>query len=70
MGFVDFEPISSIPCLKLVITGSRDEIAPVDRITKMLPEWNPKAGFEVIDGADHFYMGFNEKIESVLSSYL
>jgi len=68
--FLDFKSISSIPCLKLVITGSRDDIAPVDSLAKMLPKWNPKAGFEVINGADHSYMGFNEKIKSVISSYL
>lgn len=70
VNFLNFKLISSIPCLKLVITGSRDEIAPVDSLAKIIPEWNPAAGFEVIDGADHFYMGFNEKIKSVLSSYL
>jgi hypothetical protein len=53
-----------------IFSSERNEIAPVGHIKRMLPIWNPKAGFEVIGGADHFYMGFHEKIESVLSAYL
>jgi hypothetical protein len=36
----------------------------------MIPQWNEKAGFEVIDGADHFYGGYMKGLESVLSSKL
>lgn len=67
VGFIDFQPITSINCLKLVIAGNRDNIAPADLIEKMLPTWNQKAHFEVIKGADHFYSGYLEKLESVLS---
>jgi hypothetical protein len=67
VGFIDFQPITSINCLKLVIAGNRDNIAPADLIEKMLPTWNQEAHFEVIKGADHFYSGYLEKLESVLS---
>ncbi len=68
VGFMDFNAINAMNVLKFVITGSRDDIAPVDAVKKMLPIWNPNARFEIIDGADHFYGGYLEQLESVLSS--
>jgi len=68
VGFMNFQSISVMSGLKLVIAGSRDDIAPVDIIRKTFPVWNPDARFEVIDGADHFYGGYLGQLESVLSS--
>lgn len=68
VGFMDFQPTSAMSGLKFVVTGSRDDIAPVDIIRKTLSVWNPDARFEVIDGADHFYGGYLGQLESVLSS--
>ncbi|MBW2574894.1 MAG: alpha/beta hydrolase [Deltaproteobacteria bacterium] len=68
VGFMDFNAINAMNVLKFVITGSRDDIAPVDAVKKMLPIWNPDARFEIIDGADHFYGGYLEQLESLLSS--
>ena len=70
LGFMDFHPVSPISRLKLVVTGSRDEIAPAGRIKKILPTWNPETQFEVIDGANHFFEGYLEELESVLYSGL
>ena len=39
-------------------------------IKKILPAWNPEARFEVIEGADHFYGGYLERLETVLDTYL
>jgi alpha/beta superfamily hydrolase len=68
VGFMDFKSIGTMNSLKFVVTGNRDDIAPADMIEKMLPTWNPDACFEVIDGADHFYGGYLNQLESVLSS--
>ncbi len=70
VGFVNFHPTTSLSPLKLVVTGSRDDIAPAHLIKKILPAWNPNAVFEIIDGADHFYGGYVEELESVVSSHL
>ncbi len=70
LGLMDFHPVSPISRLKLVVTGSRDEIAPAGRIKKILPTWNPETQFEVIDGANHFFEGYLEELESVLYSGL
>jgi alpha/beta superfamily hydrolase len=56
--------------LRLIVTGSRDDIAPVELIKQSYPGWNPSAHFEVIKGADHFYGGYTEKLEAILSAYI
>ncbi len=68
VGFMDFRTIGPMDCLKFVVTGSRDDIAPADAVEKMRSVWNPNARFEVIDGADHFYGGYLNLLESVLFS--
>ena len=70
VAFIDFNSLSNLGSLKLIITGNRDEIAPADRVEKLYPAWNPQANFEVIDGADHFYGGYEDKLEAVLANYL
>jgi alpha/beta superfamily hydrolase len=70
VGFVDFGSVNSISSLKLVVAGSMDDVAPADRIKTMIPKWNPKALLKIISSADHFYSGYLDKLESVLSSYI
>ena len=70
VGFIEFENMNALGCLKLVVTGSRDDIAPPNQIRDLLPGWNPNAQFEIIDGCDHFYMGYLDKLQSILSQYL
>ena len=68
VAFIDFASVSTLDCLKLVVTGSRDDIAPAEMIRQSYPEWNAEAHFEVIDGADHFYGGYENKLKEVLLS--
>ena len=68
VAFIDFNAVSALPCLKLVITGSQDDIAPPDQIPRMLPEWSASAEFKIIEGADHFYGGHFNQLASVISS--
>jgi alpha/beta superfamily hydrolase len=70
VGFVAFEKINALKCLKLVVTGGRDDIAPVAQIRDLLPTWNPDAKFEIIDGCDHFYSGHLQELKSILTRYL
>jgi uncharacterized protein len=67
-GFMDFSTIGSMECLKFVVTGSRDDIAPAAVVKQMCSVWNPNARFVVIDGADHFYGGYLNQLEAVLVS--
>jgi alpha/beta superfamily hydrolase len=70
VGFIEFENVNAISALKLVVTGSRDDIAPADRIRELLPVWNPDTRFEVIDGCDHFYAGYLDPLQEILTSCL
>lgn len=66
VAFIDLESVSTIDCLKLVITGSRDDIAPAEMISQSYHAWNAAAHFEVIGGADHFYGGYEDRLEDIL----
>ncbi|MGD8761410.1 MAG: alpha/beta hydrolase [Desulfobacteraceae bacterium] len=68
VAFLDFGSIASLDCLNLIITGSRDEIASSGLIHQLRPKWNPEACFEIIEGADHFYGGYLDKLQAVLAS--
>jgi alpha/beta superfamily hydrolase len=70
VGFIGFENIGTLSCLKWVVTGSRDDIAPAAQIRDLLLVWNPNAQFEIIDGCDHFYTGYLDKLQSILTSFL
>jgi uncharacterized protein len=70
VGFMAFKPTVTLDCLSLVITGSEDDIAPAETIQRELPNWNPDAYFDLIDGADHFYGGYLKELESAVLRYL
>ena len=70
VGFMDFTSVSTMNSLKLVVTGNRDDIAPADKIKKMITSWNPHARFDIIEGADHFYGGYFDQLEACLHSVL
>lgn len=67
VGFMDFTSVSRMNCLKFVVTGNRDEIAPAEKVKKMITSWNPDARFDIIDGADHFYGGYLDQLEASLN---
>ncbi|MBU2622131.1 MAG: alpha/beta hydrolase [Proteobacteria bacterium] len=70
VAFMEFGRPSPVLCLKLVITGSLDEIAPEESVKKNLLQWNPEAVLEVIGGADHFYSGYLKKLEEIISLHI
>jgi alpha/beta superfamily hydrolase len=70
VAIVEFASIGKLPGLRLVVTGSRDEIAPPEAIRRMLPSWNPSAKFEIIPGADHFYSRHSRQLEDVLGQHV
>jgi alpha/beta superfamily hydrolase len=70
VALMDFNSVGLTPQIQLVISGSQDQIAPPKLIENLLSTWNPGAHLEVIDGADHFYVGYTGKLESVLTAYL
>jgi alpha/beta superfamily hydrolase len=69
VAFIDFEPPAPMPNLGLIVTGSRDEIAPPAMIDRVRARWNTNAAFEVIPGADHFYSGFLKTLEDTIAKH-
>ena len=70
VAFLDFSAVGFLAPLRLVVAGSHDQFAPPERIRALLPTWNPAARFEVIPGADHFYWGYTEELETILADSL
>jgi uncharacterized protein len=70
VAFMDFGPPVAIERLGLIVTGSRDEIAPPAMIDRCRAAWNPAAVFEVIPGADHFYTGFLKTLGDKIAAHI
>jgi len=70
VNFMDFTFFRHCSKLQLVIGGSEDDIAPPSIIQQMLPVWNPEAAFHVIKGADHFYWGRTDEIETMIKDFV
>lgn len=70
MGFMPFDDVDAMPATGLILTGSRDEIAPADKIQAAIERWQIQPRFEVIQGCDHFYSGCLKHLNRILSDYL
>jgi uncharacterized protein len=70
VSVIDFSFLENGPKIKLVICGSRDEIAEYKQVEKMLPKWNDQALFRVVQGADHFYSGYEEDLIDIIGEFL
>jgi len=70
VSFIDFSFLEYSPKIKLVVCGTRDEIAEYRKVEKMLPTWNDQAVFKVIQGADHFYSGHEEELIDIIEEFL
>ena len=70
VAMIDFEAIGTIECLRLVVTGNRDEIATADVIRRQIAGWNGLARLEIVAGADHFYNGALDHLAEKLNAFL
>jgi alpha/beta superfamily hydrolase len=68
--FMEFGPPEVIAGLGLILTGSRDDIAPPQRVAQFKAAWGPQARLEIIPGADHFYGGHLAAIEDAMAAFL
>ncbi len=69
-ALMPFKPTAAFNALKLVVTGSSDEFAPPALLKKKVSAWNASAELVVIDGADHFYFGYTDDLEAVITRNL
>ncbi len=70
VALINFKDIGPISCLKLVITGEKDEIAPPDSVKSMVKAWNPHAVFEIIPATDHFYGVTLRDLEKIIENHI
>jgi alpha/beta superfamily hydrolase len=70
IAFLDYKNIETLSSPGLVITGSNDEIAPPELVKKNAARWNPQLNMEIINGCDHFYGGYTDKLKEIISNYL
>ncbi len=70
VGFIEFKPLAPLSNLHLIVTGSRDDIAPPRLIEAVRLTWNPGAAFQVIAGADHFYSGYLTALEDRITDHI
>ncbi len=70
MEFISFDEVETMPSTGLILTGSRDEIAPADKIRAAIARWQIQPQFEVIPGCDHFYSGCLKQLNQILKDYL
>ena len=69
-AMMEFESETTLPNLKLAVTGSRDEFAPPSLVENLVQTWNPSAAFEIIHGADHFFFGHTDKLSEIILNIL
>jgi len=70
VAFMDFSFLGHNAKIKLVITGSNDDIAPPAAIQAQLPTWNPEAEFKAIDNVDHFYWRGTSEVTEIIKTFL
>lgn len=68
VAFIDFSPVSRLNGLRQVILGTKDEFAPLGQCESLMPQWNPRADFSVIEGADHFYWNRMDELQHILKN--
>jgi len=70
VSFIDFSFLRHSSKIRLVICGTRDEIAEYKKVEEMLPQWNDQAMFQIIEGADHFYSGYEDELVRIIGTFL
>ncbi len=67
VAFMDLSWLDRVPDLKLVVAGDRDEIGPLVDLRQRLAE--TAVPIIVVEGADHFFAGYEDKLFQVLREF-
>ncbi len=70
VNFMDFSSLRYNQRIEMIVSGQDDEIAPPHMIKELIPVWNPCARFDVIQGADHFFLGKTDQLERSIIDFL
>jgi hypothetical protein len=70
----DFTFLAPCPSSGLIVHGEKDALVPTDSVERLVQKLHQQRGIkidlEVIEGADHFFNGTQEQLESVIEGYL
>ncbi len=70
----DFSFLSPCPASGLILQGSEDTIVPldaqIDLVSRLTSQRHVEVVYEVIDGADHFFMDHMAELQQISSDYL
>ena len=67
---MDYSFLTYNPKIRLVISGSQDDIAGTQGIKEGMRIWNPEAVLKIIDGADHFYGSMTDELKRLIFEFL
>src|SRR4030042_282201 len=70
VDLMDFSFLINNAKIRLVITGSEDEIADYRSVKEVIPSWNREAIFKVINGAAHFYWSNTGDLQKIIGEFL
>ncbi|HDR15861.1 MAG TPA: alpha/beta hydrolase [Desulfobacteraceae bacterium] len=70
VGFLDFDEMEPDERVKLVLAGSRDDLAPESMLREACRLWNPQVRLEILNGADHFYGGLLPEVGRIIDEFL
>ncbi|RMF71035.1 MAG: alpha/beta fold hydrolase [Alphaproteobacteria bacterium] len=70
----DFSFLAPCPTSGLIVQGDRDDIVPLESVEKLLEKLRQQkritVDLAVIEGADHFFQGRLDELDSIVDSYL
>lgn len=69
VDFIEFRDVSGIDSLKLVLTGDRDQFASSRRVETLAGQWNGNAEFIKINGCDHFFSGYMDRLQKIILEF-
>jgi alpha/beta superfamily hydrolase len=65
----DFDFLKSCPKPKLLISGSRDDLIPIDEFLEFCQNLPEPKECESIEGADHFWWGYESNLASKVTAF-
>jgi uncharacterized protein len=70
----DFSFLAPCPSSGLIVHGEKDALVPTDSVERLVQKLHQQRGIkidlEVVQGADHFFNGCQEQLETVIENYL
>lgn len=68
VAFLSFDGMGLPPGLTTVVTGTRDEFAPLSQVHALVQRWQVSQTLEVLDDCDHFYSGRLPQLDNILDA--